>query len=32
MRRSRDNIPGIVLDRLSIFLLVPGVVIQWFIP
>lgn len=31
MSRSRDNIPGIELDRAWKYLLVPGVVIQWFI-
>jgi len=30
MSKSRDNIPGMVLDRSWKFLLVPGVVIQWF--
>ena len=30
MSKSRDNIPGMVLDRPWKFLLVPGVVIQWF--
>lgn len=31
MSRSRDNIPGVALDRPWKYLLVPGVVIQWFI-
>jgi hypothetical protein len=30
MSKSRDNIPGIILDRPWKFLLIPGVVIQWF--
>ena len=30
MSRSRDNIPGITLDRPWKYLLIPGVVIQWF--
>jgi hypothetical protein len=30
MSNSRDNIPGLVFDRPWKALLIPGVVIQWF--
>lgn len=30
MGKSRDNIPGIMLDRPWKYFLIPGVVIQWF--